>query len=280
MCIRDSYNSYSNSTQTRLVSPVISSTGITSVDVEFYWYHSTDGGATLYLTEGITPQWSTDGTTWTSVGSQIRRYSATAGWTKYVITLPSGAGNQAILYVGFLFQGNAGYNSYLDNVSIKASPICYGPIGLTANNLTVSSVDVSWTPSASGNAPVHYEYAVTTSATHPTSGTITTSTSATGVAITPSVNYYLHVRSECTLGTDYSSWSTSSPFMFIFGDVCSSAISLDALTSPYSGTTVGATNNFSSTCNSTGTAPDLYYSITVPAGFTLTIGQTLSLIHI
>jgi hypothetical protein len=515
------YNSYSNSTQTRLVSPVVSSTGISSVDVEFYWFHSTEGTATSYLTEGITPQWSTDGTTWTSVGSQIRRYNATAGWTKYLITLPSGAGNQASLYVGFLFQGNAGYNSYLDNVVIKASPTCvtptaltsslittssatiswtasvtppvdgydyyystsataptgsttpsgnvstttysapltgltsntqyyywvrsncsvsdqsdwsasatfftghcqptggassttyylnnisvsgaqqnfsssvssytaytnntatscsqyaggtfglslasaggstyyyycwidwnndldfddlgetmvattsyaatyssstltvpsgqalgsyrmrlassfsgaitscgpapygsyvdytfnvvpvptcFGPTGLTKSNLTASTVDVSWTAPVSGTAPIQYEYAVTTSATPPTSGTITTSTSATGVAITPSVNYYLHVRSECTLGSDYSSWSTSLPFMFIYGDVCATAISLDALTSPISSTTVGATNDRSPSCGTTGThtAPDLFYSITVPNGFTLSIGNTAS----
>ncbi|WP_345088794.1 GEVED domain-containing protein [Flavobacterium chungnamense] len=175
--------------------------------------------------------------------------------------------------------GPAPYGSYVDyTFNVVPVPTCYTPTGLTRSNLTASTADVSWTAPVSGNAPIQYEYAVTTSATPPTSGIITTSTSVTGVAITPSVNYYLHVRSECTLGSDYSGWSTSSPFMYILGDVCSSAISLDALTSPLNGTTVGAANDRTATCGTTGThtAPDLFYSITVPSGFTLSIGNTAS----
>ncbi len=61
-------------------------------------------------------------------------------------------------------------------------------------------------------------------------------------------------------------------------DVCSGATSLDALTSPITGSTTGLTNDFLPSCGSTftTTAPDAFYSITVPNGYTLSIGNTSS----
>src|SRR5205085_1508274 len=74
------FPSYSNDgNQSRFYSPVIISTGTSSVNVEFQWYFSTNGGSASYLTEGVQVQWSTNGTTWTSAGSLIRRYGATDG---------------------------------------------------------------------------------------------------------------------------------------------------------------------------------------------------------
>ncbi|WP_298176528.1 T9SS type A sorting domain-containing protein [Flavobacterium sp.] len=57
-------------------------------------------------------------------------------------------------------------------------------------------------------------------------------------------------------------------------DLCSGAINLGLETSPLDGTTVGATNNNVPTCGGTTAAPDVYYSISVPSGSTLTIQQT------
>lgn len=64
-------------------------------------------------------------------------------------------------------------------------------------------------------------------------------------------------------------------------DTCAGAIDLATQTSPLSSTTVGATNNNTLNCNASGTeltnsSPDTYYSILVPAGSTLRIGQTLN----
>ncbi|MDI1254909.1 MAG: T9SS type A sorting domain-containing protein [Flavobacterium sp.] len=58
-------------------------------------------------------------------------------------------------------------------------------------------------------------------------------------------------------------------------DTCATAIDLTNLTSPIDGTTVDALNDYdgAGTCG-TNTAPDVYYSIVVPANSTLTIGQT------
>ncbi|NUY82713.1 Ig-like domain-containing protein, partial [Flavobacterium sp. MAH-1] len=62
-------------------------------------------------------------------------------------------------------------------------------------------------------------------------------------------------------------------------DLCETATSLDALTSPVSGATTGLADNYSPSCNSTSTGdigPDKFYSITVPANYTLVIGLTAS----
>ena len=58
------------------------------------------------------------------------------------------------------------------------------------------------------------------------------------------------------------------------GDVCATAISLDSLTSPVSGSTSGMTDNYLPTCIASTGGPDVFYSITVPAGFTFTIADT------
>lgn len=53
---------------------------------------------------------------------------------------------------------------------------------------------------------------------------------------------------------------------------CAGAIDLGLQTSPLSGTTIGATDQNNTSC-SQGEAGDVYYSIEVPQGMTLTIGQ-------
>lgn len=62
-------------------------------------------------------------------------------------------------------------------------------------------------------------------------------------------------------------------------DTCEGAIDLTNETSPLMSTTVGATNTNGTVCNNSdeevaNTQPDVYYSIVVPAGSQLTIGQT------
>jgi len=73
-------------------------------------------------------------------------------------------------------------------------------------------------------------------------------------------------------------------FLFMFttmqifaqdGETCATAIDLGTLTSPFEGTTVGATDDYTPSCTTTITGnPDLVFSISVPNGYTLNIGQT------
>ncbi len=59
-------------------------------------------------------------------------------------------------------------------------------------------------------------------------------------------------------------------------DTCANAIDLATQTSPLSSSTVGALNDNTPTCSGTNPGPDVYYSILVPSGSTLTIGQTIN----
>src|SRR5690606_22814356 len=77
------------------------------------------------------------------------------------------------------------YMLAFDNFQIGS---CFTPGTLTVTNLTPTQVDFSW--SAPSTAPDGYEWAVTTSATPPASGTATTGTSASDDTIEGEVQYY------------------------------------------------------------------------------------------
>ncbi|MFN8237505.1 MAG: choice-of-anchor J domain-containing protein [Chitinophagales bacterium] len=166
------FPSYTNSgNQTRLISPPITTTGTSSVDVEFQWYFSTSGGSTSYTTEGVQLQWSTDKSTWTNVGSLVRRYGATTGWSLQTQTLPAGAGNQSTIYVGFLFTSNAGYDCFMDDIVIKATPNPCStpsaqPTSLSFSGQTATSIGGSF--NAASPAPSGYLVLVGTNASAPT----------------------------------------------------------------------------------------------------------------
>jgi hypothetical protein len=94
--------------------------------------------------------------------------------------------------------------------TVVPPPACGIPTSLAATLTSTTSVDVSWVAPGAGTV-VNYEYAVTTSATPPGSGTINAGTSVTGVAVLANTNYYLHVRTNCT-GPATSPWATFGPF--------------------------------------------------------------------
>ncbi|MXN90743.1 T9SS sorting signal type C domain-containing protein [Flavobacterium sp. Sd200] len=162
------------------------------------------------------------------------------------------------------------------NINVTTPPTCRAPEDATGTAVAANTANLSWTLPTTGAPSNGYEYAVTTSVTPPAQATgTTTETSVTGyTGIEDNIFYYLHVRANC--GTEYSTWTTSPRFRYIPGDTCDIAISLDGATSPVSGTTVGATNNYTPSCNATGTGADIYYSVTVGNGYTLVIGQTVN----
>lgn len=58
-------------------------------------------------------------------------------------------------------------------------------------------------------------------------------------------------------------------------DICSGAVNLDVLTSPISASTSGLNNDYTPSCSAS-VSPDAFYSITVPNGYSLSIGQTVN----
>jgi hypothetical protein len=95
----------------------VSTVGYTNITVDFAEYYQT----TFSTGDGITVQWSTNGTTWTSAGTNWGNYATTNHWQVNTQALPVGAANQATLYIAFLFTSYYGYDVYLDICHIKGT---------------------------------------------------------------------------------------------------------------------------------------------------------------
>ncbi|MXN92716.1 T9SS sorting signal type C domain-containing protein [Flavobacterium sp. Sd200] len=163
------------------------------------------------------------------------------------------------------------FEDYTVNVTLP--PSCSTPTAPAGVVVAASTANLSWTAPQLGT-PQGYEYAVTTEQNPPASGTPVTSTFVNGyTGLENNVYYTLFVRTNCGEG-DYSEWIASARFRYLEGDTCATAIDLATQTSPYSSTTVGAGNDYMPACATNSSAPDLFYKIEVPNGYTLDINQT------
>ncbi|SHE91118.1 Fibronectin type III domain-containing protein, partial [Flavobacterium fontis] len=160
-------------------------------------------------TDALQVQISTDGgLTFTNLGAAL---GIATSWTNVTRVTAS---TSATTVIRFLGTGDFGSDDiFIDNLNVSATPSCINPTALTASSVTANGATISWTAPASGNTPVGYEYAVTTSPVPPTSGAFVAATTASVTGLSAVTTYYIHVRSVCTIGTDISTWSTSAPFV-------------------------------------------------------------------
>ncbi len=87
-------------------------------------------------------------------------------------------------------------------------PPCTTPSNLLATGITSKTADLSW---GAVTGSVGYDYVVDQSSSNPTgAGTATASNTVTVTGLTPSTNYYLHVRNKCSV-TSISQW-VDTPF--------------------------------------------------------------------
>jgi hypothetical protein len=94
------------------------------------------------------------------------------------------------------------------NVNITGTTTACAPVtGLAATAITSSGATISWT---AVTGAIGYEWAVTTSATLPATGTLTTATSAPATGLSAATAYYAHVRTKCS-ATTFATW-VSIPF--------------------------------------------------------------------
>ena len=173
--------------------------------------------------------------------------------------------------------GTADIDFSIDNFQVRLTPTCPDQTGLVVGSITTSGANTSW-DDLSGSGAVGYEYAITTSATPPASGTSTNSSFYIATGLPQSTMHYLHVRVVCA-GSTYGNWATMS-FTTLTpppaNDNCANAIVLTPgatfTTNPLVATNVGATG-------STETAPgcasysggDVWYSVAIPPSGNLTI---------
>ena len=158
------------------------------------------------------------------------------------------------------------------------SPVCINPSGILGNNLTDSSVDLSWNLT-SGN----YQYVLDNVATNPAgAGTDLVGEFYAASGLNVNTQYYFHVRTDCGSGS-YSNWVTYS-FTTLptppANNNCTGAVVLtpggDFTAGEVTGTNVGATA--SEIAEPTIPAPscasysggDVWYSAVVPASGSLT----------
>lgn len=87
------------------------------------------------------------------------------------------------------------------------STTCSPVTGVTMSGITAASAVLNWT---AVTGAIGYEWAATTSATPPASGTATTLLTATATGLTAATAYYAHVRAQCS-ATLFSAW-VSNPF--------------------------------------------------------------------
>ena len=87
----------------------------TTVTLKFWMYHDT--GYSTYA-DKVQAQVSTNGTTWTNVGTAVNRYTGSTGWVQVSIDVSSYKGST--VYLGFLGMSAYGNDEYLDDVTVTA----------------------------------------------------------------------------------------------------------------------------------------------------------------
>lgn len=149
-----------------------------------------------------------NGITWTSLLTFDNTSVIPATGTQVVVDLTAYSGQ--IVQFGIL--GSEGTvddpednDVFVDNFRVRAIPSCQEPTGLTVDNITATSADISWTP---GGTETAWEVVVQpVGAGVPTGpGTATTDNPYTATGLTPVTDYEVWVRADCG-GTDgLSSW--------------------------------------------------------------------------
>jgi hypothetical protein len=81
--------------------------------------------------------------------------------------------------------------------------------GLITINVCANQAIVKWNRVVPVFVSQNYEYAISQSATPPSSGSPTSDSTAT-FSVNPSTTYYVHVRSGCDFGSSFGNWSTIS----------------------------------------------------------------------
>lgn len=138
------FNSYNaeNGDEMRLVSPPITTTGLSSINLDFDWFESPE--YSTYLSEGLTVQYSLNGgTSWTDV-QFYQRYNAVNGWKSKTCPLPAAINNQASVLIGFFFHSQYGNNCDFDDVYIyTCNEPTTNPLTMTFSNVTSTTIDLS-----------------------------------------------------------------------------------------------------------------------------------------
>ncbi|WP_347066135.1 GEVED domain-containing protein [Flavobacterium sp. WV_118_3] len=165
-------------------------------------------------------------------------------------------------------------------LTVIAAPSCVPPTAVSAVGNTTTTATVNWTASTSTPANGYEIYYATTN-TAPTAGSTANATAAAGAVtaplsgLTPSMTYYVWVRSNCGSGT-YSTWAAGGSF---YTGYCVPS-STSSLTYINNFTTTGGSTNISNLASgyTTGGYQDNYATATVTQYPTGTINFTTAIV--
>lgn len=193
----------------------VTTTGYTSIKVNFKWEAGGESGADYGKV-----CWSTNGTTWTDLSGTYLDQTTTQ--TVSNLALPAGAENQATLYVGWRWKNDNNFvpefeqGFSIDDITITGVGSCTGtpsaPVATAATNVGTNSFTANWNAAANANA---YYLDVSTSSSfssfvsgynNRSVGNVT-SFSVTGLNV--STNYYYRVRAKCSGTSGNSSTITA-----------------------------------------------------------------------
>lgn len=228
----------------------VNTTGQTNIQVSWlcktiYNQSARDNSVALQYRIGTTGNFTNVGTTTTysSAGNANGHSSATL-----TETLPAAADNQAVVQLRWIYWESVSTSGSrdkiaVDDISITGSlPSCPAPGTISATGVTSGDALLSWSAVAGATA---YEYALTTSATPPASGTAIATTSQSISSLSASTTYYFHLRSSCGGGL-FSGWTTQS-FTTLSAPVCNPPATINVTGI----TTTGASVSWSSFASAT-----------------------------
>lgn len=202
----------SGTNQAGAIVVAINTTGMTNVQVSWicktiYNQLARDNSVALQYRVGTSGNFTDVGTASTYTTTGKANGNASSIFTE---TLPAVAENQPVVQVRWiqweLFTSGSRDKVAVDDISITgtAGSTCNAPASVTASGITTTDANLSW-PAASGATA--YEYALTTAAAPPASGTNTVATAYNATGLTAATIYYFHVRSACS-GSTFSGWTT------------------------------------------------------------------------
>lgn len=188
------YKSFDPGSRTKLVSPAMDLTSLTTPQLTFYyanteWVGDVDELRVYYKTS--------EAGTWTQIGTAIT--SEHTVWTEVILDLPNASSEYFVAFEG---QSNYARGIDIDDVMIAEAPTCMQPRDLVANHMTQDSVELSW--SSESSATSGFEYYVFLANEDPTTATpAATGTTDEGVTsvnvtdLTPFTVYDFYVKSLC-----------------------------------------------------------------------------------
>jgi len=174
--------------------PTIPAGGNIPFQVTFNWPGTTTPGVVDYQYQVNTSS-TPNATLWTNTSATTATVTGlTPGITYYAIVRSNCS----------LTQSNTAFVQF-----INPYPPCDSPVSMSITNVNMHGANIKWR-TAVRTTPMGYQYAITTSAVAPASGTSTTDTFTNATNLIGGQKYYVYVRTKCGSSTpvysNFSNW--------------------------------------------------------------------------